>query len=93
MADDAGRSGKETLDGPTAPGGQDGSADLSPADLQERVRHLETELRRLTAALEDVVALALTTADFKQRSIMMHRRAVAALSGLDAGPASQTRGG
>ncbi|HET8656821.1 MAG TPA: hypothetical protein VFL93_14960 [Longimicrobiaceae bacterium] len=48
-------------------------------------------VRRLTAALEDIVAFALSSADYKERAIMMHRRAVAALSGgAPARPAEQT---
>lgn len=43
----------------------------------------EAEVRRLTAALEDIVALALSAGDARQRAILMHRRAVAALSGAD----------
>ncbi|MEW5929525.1 MAG: hypothetical protein AB1941_18880 [Gemmatimonadota bacterium] len=47
----------------------------------------EAEVRRLTAALEDIVALALSAGDARQRAILMHRRAVAALSGADRRPA------
>ncbi len=43
----------------------------------------EADVRRLTAALEDIVALALSAGDARQRAIQMHRRAVAALSGAD----------
>lgn len=50
----------------------------APAEDHE---HLQAQLRYLTAALEDIVTLALSSADYKQRAIMMHRRAVAALSG------------
>lgn len=51
-----------------------------PAEESETDR-LRTRVRHLTAALEDVVALALSGAEYKERAIMMHRRAVAALSG------------
>ncbi len=44
---------------------------------------LQADVRRLTAALEDIVALALSAGDARQRAIQMHRRAVAALSGAD----------
>lgn len=47
----------------------------------------EADVRRLTAALEDIVALALSAGDARQRAILMHRRAVAALSGADRPPA------
>ncbi|HET7320986.1 MAG TPA: hypothetical protein VFI96_00650 [Longimicrobiaceae bacterium] len=43
----------------------------------------QAQLRQLTAALEDIVALALSSADYKERAIMMHRRAVAALSTVE----------
>lgn len=43
----------------------------------------EADVRRLTSALEDIVALALSAGDARQRAILMHRRAVAALSGAD----------
>ena len=49
----------------------------TPIDDRER---LQAQLRYLTAALEDIVTLALSSADYKERAIMMHRRAVAALS-------------
>jgi hypothetical protein len=60
----------------------------------------EADVRRLTAALEDIVALALSAGDARQRAILMHRRAVAALSGADrpqpappeGGPAPRDRG-
>jgi hypothetical protein len=55
-------------------------------DLQESLQQLDAELQRLKAALEDVVALALTESDPKQRVIMMQRRAIAALTGLDSRP-------
>ena len=47
---------------------------------------LQADVRRLTAALEDIVALALSAGDARQRAILMHRRAVAALSGADRQP-------
>jgi hypothetical protein len=51
---------------------------------------LREDVARLRAALEDVVALALSGGDARQRSALMHRRAVAALSGADARPARST---
>ena len=48
---------------------------------EDAVARLEAQLRHYTAALEDIVTLALSNADYKERAIMMHRRAVAALSG------------
>jgi hypothetical protein len=60
-----------------------GQADPEPgaAPPEEEVAALHTQIRRYTAALEDIVTLALSNADYKERAIMMHRRAVAALSG------------
>lgn len=57
--------------------------------LEERCARLEGEVRRLTRALEDVVALAQTCATPQHRLIQMQRRAIAAVSGLDA--ASRSR--
>lgn len=54
-----------------------------PESAGERDR---AEVRRLTAALEDIVALALSAGDARQRAGQMHRRAVAALSGADRPP-------
>ena len=65
--------------GAAAPGEREGG---TPAPREEdEVAVLNAEIRRYTAALEDIVALALSNADYKERAIMMHRRAVAALSG------------
>ena len=50
---------------------------------------LRADVRRLTAALEDIVALALSAGDARQRAILMHRRAVAALSGADRAQAAE----
>lgn len=61
----------------------------SDADPAERVRALEEEVARLTAALKDVVALALAEAEPKHRAITMQRRAIAALSGLDVAKAEK----
>ncbi len=44
------------------------------------VARLRREVRHLRAALEDIVAFALASADYKERAITMHRRAVAALT-------------
>lgn len=54
-----------------------------PGSAGERDR---AEIRRLTAALEDIVAIALSAGDARQRAGQMHRRAVAALSGTDRPP-------
>jgi hypothetical protein len=56
---------------------------LDPAEVPSQ---LHLRLVELTAALEDVVALALSDADFRERSMMMHRRAVAALSAYGVAP-------
>jgi hypothetical protein len=57
-----------------------------PQDPQEEVERLKALVRHLAGALEDVVALALSGADYRERAIMMHRRAVAALSGASLPP-------
>lgn len=51
-------------------------------DLDE-VERLRQETARLRAALKDIVALALSSGDAKQRLVQMHRRAVAELSQVD----------
>jgi hypothetical protein len=56
----------------------------------DEVTRLREDVARLRAALEDVVALALSGGDARQRSALMHRRAIAALSGSDARPASKS---
>lgn len=56
--------------------GEEAGAEMTEAE------RLTARVAALTAALEDVVALALSGADYKERAIMMHRRAIAALSGL-----------
>ena len=48
---------------------------------EDAVALLHTQIRHYTTALEDIVTLALSNADYKERAIMMHRRAVAALPG------------
>ncbi len=58
----------------------------SHPEAEEQVDQLRAELRRLTTALEDVVALALSSGDLRQRVILMQRRAAAALSGADREP-------
>ena len=55
------------------------------AGEQTEEARLTGQVAALTTALEDVVALALSGADYKERAIMMHRRAVAALSGVPVG--------
>ncbi|HEX2190419.1 MAG TPA: hypothetical protein VHG51_16035 [Longimicrobiaceae bacterium] len=50
------------------------------------------EIRRLTVALEDIVAIALSAGDARQRAGQMHRRAVAALSGTDRRPKAPDAG-
>ncbi len=65
----------------------------SEAEPAARARDpFEADVRRLTAALEDIVALALSAGDARQRAILMHRRAVAALSGADRPPAAPEGG-
>lgn len=54
--------------------------EAAAAPEEDAVARLEAQLRHYTAALEDIVTLALSNADYKERAIMMHRRAVAALS-------------
>lgn len=49
-------------------------------DREAEIQHLRAQVQQLRAALEDVVAFALSSADYKNRAIMMHRRAVAALT-------------
>ncbi|MBW3629761.1 MAG: hypothetical protein KY464_10740 [Gemmatimonadetes bacterium] len=51
-----------------------------PAPEDGELAALQSQVRLYTAALEDIVTLALSNADYKERAIMMHRRAVAALS-------------
>ena len=51
----------------------------APAE-EDAVAQLNGQIRQYIAALEDIVTLALSNADYKERAIMMHRRAVAALS-------------
>jgi hypothetical protein len=55
---------------------------LTAENADQELVQLRGRVATLTDALEDVVALALSGADYKERAIMMHRRAVAALSGL-----------
>ena len=62
-----------------------------PPTAQEREAALELQVRQFTAALEDIVTLALSNADYKERAIMMHRRAVAALSGLPQAPRTDSK--
>jgi hypothetical protein len=52
-----------------------------PSGEVDAVAALHSQIRHFTSALEDIVTLALSSADYKERAIMMHRRAVAALSG------------
>jgi hypothetical protein len=49
-------------------------------DDDSEVACLRAEIRHLRSALEDIVAFALSSADHKERAVMMHRRAVAALT-------------
>jgi hypothetical protein len=51
-----------------------------PAAPDDELESLRRQVAQFTAALEDIVTLALSNADYKERAIMMHRRAVAALS-------------
>ena len=67
---------------PPANGTPEQEAEPEAASPEEdEVAALQTQIRLYTAALEDIVTLALSNADYKERAIMMHRRAVAALSG------------
>lgn len=52
----------------------------------------EAEAQRLRTALEDVVALASGSAELRHRFAQMQRRAIAALSGMDAVPGATVRG-
>jgi diguanylate cyclase (GGDEF)-like protein/PAS domain S-box-containing protein len=47
----------------------------------------DPQLQRLTCALQEIVALALSEAPHAERLVRMHRRAVAALRGTDGPPA------
>ena len=58
------------------------SQDAEPAGEKDELTALRAQVQHFTAALEDIVTLALSSADYKERAIMMHRRAVAALSGI-----------
>jgi hypothetical protein len=49
-------------------------------DDESEAARLRAEVRHLRSALEDIVAFALSSADHKERAVMMHRRAVAALT-------------
>ena len=62
-------------DVPASPGAE--------VEEESEVERLRVEVARLRTALEDVVALALGDADARQRAIVMQRRAIAALNGLD----------
>jgi hypothetical protein len=50
-----------------------------PPGEESELARLRAEVLYLRSALEDIVAFALSSADHKERAIMMHRRAVAAL--------------
>ena len=63
---------------PPLPAGSEPEPATTPE--QDALAVLQAQLRHYTAALEDIVTLALSNADYKERAIMMHRRAVAALS-------------
>jgi hypothetical protein len=52
----------------------------SSGDDESEAARLRAEVRYLRSALEDIVAFALSSADHKERAVMMHRRAVAALT-------------
>jgi hypothetical protein len=58
------------------------SPEPEPPEVVENadLARLRREVRQLRAALEDIVAFALASADYKERAITMHRRAVAALT-------------
>ena len=52
---------------------------------------LQESVRRLTVAVEDIVALAHSGGEARQRLASMERRAIAALSGTDALPPIRQR--
>lgn len=54
-----------------------------PTGEVEEKPNPQTEIRRLSAALEDIVALAHSSGDHRERVIQMQRRAIAALTGAD----------
>ena len=64
---------------PAASDGQSARAIPGTEEISE-VDALRAQVKYFTGALEDIVTLALSNADYKERAIMMHRRAVAALS-------------
>lgn len=72
---------------PTAAGAASAPAPSQPAAPEEaatepdELERLRAQVRHLHAALEDIVTLALSSADYKERAITMHRRAVIALTG------------
>ena len=59
---------------------------MAESNSRGETEQLRGEVQRLTRALEDVVALALSAGDPAQRAVLMHRRAAAALSGVDPKP-------
>lgn len=68
------------------------SAEHHPRAVGERVSEgrveaeeeaVEARAQRLRAALEDIVALADSAAESRERAILMQRRAIAALAGKD----------
>lgn len=69
---------------PTAPPAGETEAEAEPEESE--IERLRAQVKHYSTALEDIVTLALSNADYKERAIMMHRRAVAALSGIGARP-------
>ena len=65
-------------------GGDPAVAGGEPVEEPSELDILRGQVQQFTSALEDIVTLALSNADYKERAIMMHRRAVAALSGMPA---------
>jgi hypothetical protein len=63
-------------------GGRGEAAQAPEAALpaEDELIALRRQVGQYTAALEDIVTLALSNGEYKERAIMMHRRAVAALS-------------
>lgn len=58
-------------------------------ELREEVQRLQAEVQRLQTALQDILALAHSAGDLRQRVVMMQRRASAAFSGKDPPQASR----
>lgn len=71
---------------PSGPVGGGTARCMAESGGRGEAEQLRSEVQRLTSALEDIVALALSAGSPAQRAVLMHRRAVAALSGVDPKP-------